>query len=288
MTAGVVALQPLANSEILCKYADVLRVGHLDLNGKTIRWDTSNGKQLESFCQEFVGGLRQLEPLSPWDTSALCRAVHWFCKAVSINYVLSEVLSLFTQKFGAQCAVRTTSSKGESLVGYKCEVFTRGLESTMRVSVNFSGKGNIICCKPGSAKTQVKGTLSCLQTEFPLPPEAGYTPTFHLHMTLRGSRTSRFVARVARTCSAGMPPALEKVLALEPLDSPCDAPPGGKPVLSTASQGDSTSAGRSGGLSDPDDDDDEALLSVPLSFTPHSVRWDVGQTCGLPPGRIRL
>mmetsp|Transcript_52080 Transcript_52080/g.134299 ORF Transcript_52080/g.134299 Transcript_52080/m.134299 type:complete len:285 (+) Transcript_52080:30-884(+) len=284
MDAGITLPQPLAE-EILWQYADVLRVGHLRLNGREIRWDTSasNLQQLQSFCKEFVGGFRQLEPLASWEDAVLCRAVHWFCKVVSINYVLSEVLDLLRQTLGAQCAIRTTGDRGASLVEYSAEVRP---DCSMRICVSFKGKGNIICCDPATRKKQIRGTLSSLETEFPLPPGIGFSPEYHLQMTLKGSQTSQFVQWAARTCAATQTRPRQIVSLEAPLrtgDLETCGTPGGFSVLSTMSLGSVLS-----GMSAPlESDDDGALFSVPLTFTANSVQWGIGHASSAP-GLIRL
>mmetsp|Transcript_52081 Transcript_52081/g.134302 ORF Transcript_52081/g.134302 Transcript_52081/m.134302 type:complete len:285 (+) Transcript_52081:85-939(+) len=284
MVAGTSLPQPL-EEEILRQYADVLRVGHLRLNGREIRWDTSasNLQQLQSFCKEFVGGFRQLEPLASWEDAVLCRAVHWFCKVVSINYVLSEVLDLLRQTLGAQCAIRTTGDRGASLVEYSAEVRP---DCSMRICVSFKGKGNIICCDPSTGKKQIKGTLSSLETEFPLPPGIGFSPEYHLQMTLKGSQTSQFVQWAARTCAATQTRPRQIVSLEAPLrtgDLETCGTPGGFSVLSTMSLGSVLS-----GMSAPlESDDDGALFSVPLTFTANSVQWGIGHASSAP-GLIRL
>jgi len=287
MDAGITLPQPLAE-EILWQYADVLRVGQLRLNGQEIQWDTSasNHQQLQSFCKAFVGGLRQLVPLASREDTVLCHAVHWFCKVVSINYVLSEVLDLLRQTLGAQCAIRTTGDRGASLVEYSAEVRP---DCSMRICVSFKGKGNIICCDPSTGKKQIKGTLSSLETEFPLPPGIGFSPEYHLQMTLKGSRTSQFVQRVAMTCAATQTGPRQIVSLEAPLrtgDLETCGTPGGFSALSTAS----LVSCNSEKSAPSESDDDDALFSVPLSFTANSVKWDTGRanTAGRTPGPIRL
>jgi len=76
-----------------------------------------------------------------------------FCKVVSINYVLCEVLQIVKEKVGKECSINTT---GRGL-DYCVEMQP---DHIMRVHLTWKEKGNIMHCDPRTAKKQVKGTLS--------------------------------------------------------------------------------------------------------------------------------
>jgi hypothetical protein len=199
--AGDTAMLPqLLADEVLRQYADVLRVGHVVVNGKDVSWDTSasNSVQLHHFTVEFVKALRQCPELSNLDDSTFCNTAYWFCKVVSINYALSEVLDLLTQKIGAVCSINTCTKGGQSqsLVSYRVDVRSK---HAMRVSMAWQGKDNVVACDPKTGKRRSKGTLSRVETVFPLPPDFDFVPTYTLHMRLKGSRTSRLISAVACT-----------------------------------------------------------------------------------------
>lgn len=270
--------------EVLCQYADVLRVGSLTLNGVRVSWDTSssNSGQLESFNSKFLTALRRVPGLSCASVVDFCQVSHWFCKAVSINYALSEVLMLLQERlgerFGAVCSVRTCASDGTQLVSYSVIVGC----TTMRVQVRWTGKGNIICCYPKTGQSKVKGTLSHVETEFPLAPEADFRPTYRIHMKLRRSRTRRLLSKVTRPfIGPGRCPPVEEVSPEAPLrSSSCSTPPGDDKSFDSPGLSGSAST-TSSNLSveptvafseDSDFEEHDLLFPAPLTLEPHSVR----------------
>jgi hypothetical protein len=193
------ALPQLLADEVLRQYADVLRVGRVVVNGVDVSWDTSasNGVQLQHFTAEFVKALRRFPELASLDDSTFCNTAYWFCKVVSINYALSEVLDLLAQKVGAVCSINTCQRGGQSLVSYRVDVRSK---HSMKVYMEWQGKDNIVSCDPRTGKRRSRGTLSRVETTFPLPPESTFVPTYTLHMRLRSSRTSRLMSAV--TCAS--------------------------------------------------------------------------------------
>jgi hypothetical protein len=175
-----------AAKEVHQQYADVLRAGKIRLNGEWVIWctNTSTELQLASFHAAFVAKLNSVTSLIT-DTDVTLRNVPYlFCKAVSFNYVLIEVLELLKRKTGAACTIETRSSLGDSLVEYSVDFLP---ENVMQVCVTFNGQGNVVCHDPENAETQVKGTLSCLKAEIPLPPKADFSPVYSLGLSLDGS-----------------------------------------------------------------------------------------------------
>lgn len=218
---------PLAE-DVLRRYADVLRVGNLEVNGEVIKWhtETSSDKQLENFCTALYGRLRQLPELDPASDDTLRQAAYWVCKAVSINYALIEVLYLVKRKVGVMCSIETRDDVG-GLVSYSIEAKTT---ASMRIRLNWRGKNNIVHHDPQTAVKTVKGTLSCVETEFALPPSRWFVPSYHLEMKLRQSTASKFFSVVACK-SKGILPA-ETVHIQDPLrlDYPAEPPQAQVPV----------------------------------------------------------
>jgi len=204
-------------SEVLRCYADVLRVGRVTVNGTKLAWktSTSNDDQLVNFSAVFTEALRGVV-----DDSLLRQVTHWFCKSVSINYGLSEILALLQRRLGepagARCSVLTRGPTGAVAVDYSVDVVPA---QTMRVRVAWKEKDNIVCCSPESAKRVVCGTLSYIETEFPLPPGRDFRPTYCVQMQLKGSRASEIVRTVVRTWCGTGPDPVELVSPETPLHS---------------------------------------------------------------------
>eukprot|EP00928_Gymnodinium_smaydae_P005035 TRINITY_DN11733_c0_g1_i3.p1 TRINITY_DN11733_c0_g1~~TRINITY_DN11733_c0_g1_i3.p1 ORF type:complete len:125 (+),score=19.83 TRINITY_DN11733_c0_g1_i3:151-525(+) len=116
MVAAVAGISPRAQTqlpppvaeELLRRYADILRVGRLTVNGRVTAWDTDTSTefQLRGFCESLGRRLRDLLPdFAKKDPASLTLASFWLCKAVSINYVLIEVLLLIRQRLGMFCTI---------------------------------------------------------------------------------------------------------------------------------------------------------------------------------------
>jgi hypothetical protein len=224
MTLGAAGLPHHLADEVLRQYADVLRVGHVVVNGMDVSWDTSasNSVQLQHFTTQFGKALRQIPELASLDDATFCNTAYWFCKVVSINYVLSEVLGLLKQKVGAVCSINTCNQKGgQSLVSYRVDVRSK---RAMRVSMAWHSKDNVVSCEPRTGKRRSQGTLSCVETVFPLPPDPDFVPTYTLHLRLKGSRSSRLFSAVA--CASSIQGQAssreERLLVRSPLQSTAD------------------------------------------------------------------
>jgi len=186
--------------DILRKYADVLRVGHIDVNGTTIRWDTqdaSNEAQLHRFCNALIAAFKNLREAKGFQEDALHEAVYCVCKAVSINYVLSDVLQTVSQRVGEPCSIETCRKDGSSMVSYSVEVLDM---QRLQVRMHWHGRGNIFSCNRTTAKKKVRGTISALETEFSLPLLSEFVPTYQLAWKLKRSTIQRIVSTLA--CSA--------------------------------------------------------------------------------------
>jgi len=217
MAPGHSSMSRVLAAEVLRWYADVLRVGRLTVNGTKLAWrtSTSNDDQLSDFSTVFTDALRGVI-----DDSHLRQVTHWFCKSVSINYGLSEILSLLQHRLGesagARCSVMTRSATGAVLVDYSVDIVSA---QTMRVRVTWNGKDNIISCSPETAKRTVRGTLSYIETEFPIPPGQDFRPTYSVQMQLRGSRATELLRTVARSWCGSVPDSVELVSPETPLHS---------------------------------------------------------------------
>lgn len=168
-------------SDILDNYADVLRTGRLFFNKKLMTWptDTSKDFQLAGFAVAFLSHLHQV-PAGPVAVEQIrWSAVYCFCKAVSINYVLIEVLSYFRAKTGTNCTIETLGEDSMPLLEYHLEYRSDG---TLTVRLVWNGSDNIVSCSPDSVKKQIQGTLSSLETSFCIPVAKDFSPTYILHV----------------------------------------------------------------------------------------------------------
>jgi len=196
--------RPLAE-EILRQYADVLRVGQLDVNGAEVKWDTrdaSNRSQLHGFCSAFVNSLKRLREAEGLHETVLREAVYCLCKGVSINYALSEVLQLVSKRVGEPCSIGTSGKDGRSLVSYNVELLP---SHRLRVRMSWIGNGNIVSCNRTTAKKRVRGTLSLVETEFALPPEPDFVPVYKLQLKLKRAPLQRLVSAIVSPCKGAAP-----------------------------------------------------------------------------------
>ena len=80
-----------------------------------MRWqtDSSTENQLHHFCDSFFSRLTELLPdMAASNPDILRFAAYWYCKSVSINYALVEVLLLLKQKVGVLCTIETRGEHG--------------------------------------------------------------------------------------------------------------------------------------------------------------------------------
>lgn len=212
-------LPPDLAAEILHRYADVLRVGRLILNGSEVCWSTSGSteSQLEALSTSFSKSLKDLPEVRDLEDSILSRVVYWFCKVVSINYALSDVLDVVKSKLGEGCSIMSSGHSGRRCVEYNVEVLP---DRKMRAFISWQQKGNVVYCDPRTAKKKVKGTLSSLVTEFPLPPEHDFTPTYRLHLKEKRSRKQKMISKMSSLLVKQRPHHYDESLVLDsPLHS---------------------------------------------------------------------
>jgi hypothetical protein len=158
--------------DILLSYSDILRVGRLRFNGELLAWSTkgTTRHQLEAFAEALVPPLRSLPDVSSevLDDIELFELLVSICKAVSINYIVHEVLDLLRTKTGHICSVQTRDDKGCQIEYF---VNTRpGLR--FEAGIAWTSKNNIVACSPDAKRMRVVGTLSRVQTDFSLLPQA--------------------------------------------------------------------------------------------------------------------
>lgn len=211
---AVTVPQPLA-SEILREYADLLRVGRLRVNDEEVCWSTSGStkSQLQAFSTAFIASLKRTSETKRFEDAVLAQMVYWMCKVVSINYALAEVLCTVRARLGTGCCIKTTGSRGETLVDYSLEVLP---EQLARVRMTWSGRGNVICCNPKTGKAKAKATLRYLETEFLLPPGPEFTPTYTLDLATMRSPSQRLISKVLRRTTRSS----SEISVDEPLSSP--------------------------------------------------------------------
>lgn len=178
------------SEEVLRQYADVLRVGRMRVGCETVSWDTqlSSADQLQSFCQAIAVALQRVPELSGLGDDVLAQASYWLCKVFSINYALVEVLAFVRGRVGPMCSIKTCGDDGASLVDYSVEVVPE--TGSLRAAMTWRLAGNVVQCVPKRVRPKVRGTLSCLETEFPVPPEFGYTPVYRVHSRFQGDSKS--------------------------------------------------------------------------------------------------
>mmetsp|Transcript_41445 Transcript_41445/g.117329 ORF Transcript_41445/g.117329 Transcript_41445/m.117329 type:complete len:280 (+) Transcript_41445:122-961(+) len=220
-TAASVACEPHAE-QILTRYADLLRVGQLCINGRRVFWNTNaaNRLQLERFCAAFVGELKQLPAVRALEDEVLLKAAHLVCKALSINYVLGELMSVIRSRLkGKATDMYSISANGSSSPRPEYGVDVAADGGTVRAYVRWTGRGNIVCCDGRTAKMKVKGTLSHVETRFPMSPEPGFMPVYSMRVELQRSRLERFTSRLGHACNATAGPSrLPSVDQLQPGD----------------------------------------------------------------------
>lgn len=196
MADGADALPPEVSEEILRWYADILRVGRIRVNGAEAAWntDTSTELQLQGFCAALFERLSAILPeVANREPATLCLAAYWLCKSVSINYALIEVLLMVRRRVGVLCTIETREQGGDTLVEYNVDVLPG---PSMRVSLAWRRGENIVYCNPVTAEHQVKGSLSLIATEFRLPPDPNYVPSYTLKMRLHRSLASNLMSRI--------------------------------------------------------------------------------------------
>eukprot|EP00927_Polykrikos_kofoidii_P043943 TRINITY_DN38053_c0_g6_i1.p1 TRINITY_DN38053_c0_g6~~TRINITY_DN38053_c0_g6_i1.p1 ORF type:complete len:315 (+),score=45.96 TRINITY_DN38053_c0_g6_i1:65-1009(+) len=278
--------------EVLRQYADVLRVGRMRVGSETVSWDTqvSPANQLQSFSSVVTLALQRLPELNCLGDEVLAQSAYLLCKVFSINYALVEVLDFIRQRIGPMCSIKTCGDDGRSLVDYSVEV---GSETgRLRAAMTWKLDGNVVQCSTKRPRPKVRGTLSRLETEFPVPPEFGFAPIYQLHSRLPGDSKSTLRLLPTLGCLPSRthakkqrPPATITMEA--PLCGDCMFL-GGKKLLSPKSSGTvSTCDGETAPLDAFDvgvlgsSDDDTELVPLPTrTLTARTVRQRVGGRLG--------
>jgi len=180
------ALRPRIAEEVARQYNDILRVGHMHLNGERIQWSTESTTELQmrSFCESFCSVLARQPEAADLDAAVVCETAYWFCKAVSMRYVpIIEVL----QKVSAT-RIDTTSCEGFVSLEYVAELLPTHV---MRASLQWHGSDNMVSIDPFTGKLTVQGTLASLDTEFPVPCGPGFLPAYQLQMKFNRQQLQR-------------------------------------------------------------------------------------------------
>lgn len=179
--------------EILTKYADILRVGLLTMNGEPLTWDTcgSKEKQLQNFSTTFCSKLQSVLP-EQLAEDVLRRTVYWVCKSMSFDYVLIEVILLLQQRVGCMSTI-VTQNKNGTLVDFCIDVLPG---PRLHVYLKWRGTGNIVEVSPETGIRKVKGTFFELSTEFKLPPDQSFVPEYKLKLQLGNSMAMRLASQV--------------------------------------------------------------------------------------------
>lgn len=225
--------------EIINQYADVLRLGSLRVNKEVITWDASAqctpSMRLAHFHSVLDVALRSIPGLQGLTDRARSEGiVYWVCKALSINYGLAEVLRLIACKVGAECSIESYSQGGcAHPVEYALSVEPG---PSLRVSIFWGARGNLVSYDARTARKEVRGTVSRIETQFGLPPERGFLPEYHVELELCESRViPRFLPFF--TCSPQVDIhgdlSFERLCVATPLRKTLERAPPSKPKLST-------------------------------------------------------
>lgn len=181
----VTALPQSVAAEILHHYADVLRRGSLRVNGVLVSWDASLQRlpeeRLDGFSSALSKAMRAVPEVGQLADESFCGgAAYWICKALSINYAMSEVLHMVKRKVGRACSIESWSGQGaQNKAEYSIEIRSG---PSLLVGISWCCSGNLVACDPLTAEKEVKGTISRIETEFSLPPPCGFTPAYHVEM----------------------------------------------------------------------------------------------------------
>jgi len=217
MSSAAAMLVPRAlNEEMLERYCDVIPVGRMLVNGEEIMWPTagSNARDLGTFSAVFCNALRKLPHLESLPNETIAQAAYWFCKAVSINYVLCDVVAELNAKIGKDCSIETTDRHGRSILDYCVDV---NADHTMRVRLSFRGKDNIVHRDWHSGRKSVEGTVSSLTTDIPLCPPDDFTPVYEMDMKLKQPGTNRMLAKITRTEKKRKSSGVERICVKTPI-----------------------------------------------------------------------
>jgi len=161
-----------------------------------------------------------LPELGKASDEVLQQAIYWVCKAVSINYALIEVLLLVRRKAGCMCTIETADALG-CMVTYVIEARPKQM---VHIRICWRGKNNIVYRDPLTASKKVKGTLSCMETEFPLPPVKRFAPAYRLHIEFKRSLSAKLASTMTCKDVRSKHGVAETVLIEDPLHSEAVVP----------------------------------------------------------------
>eukprot|EP00929_Paragymnodinium_shiwhaense_P020369 TRINITY_DN13602_c0_g1_i4.p1 TRINITY_DN13602_c0_g1~~TRINITY_DN13602_c0_g1_i4.p1 ORF type:complete len:380 (+),score=101.33 TRINITY_DN13602_c0_g1_i4:75-1214(+) len=174
---------PEASRAISQKYADILRVGRMKLNNEIIEWPGSVDEKIQEFQTAWVAGVKANLMTKSFDDISLLRFGYLYCKLVSINFVIADVMAVLQKKTGVMCSVETVDPKsGAHLAEFGASIVPG---PQLKAWVAWPGQDNIIHRDPKKGQRVVKGTLSRLETRVKLPIEPGVVPDYTLKMMLK-------------------------------------------------------------------------------------------------------
>jgi len=199
-TAVPMACPERTVKDLISRYADILRVGSLRFNGESLTWCTngSTESQLEAFVAVVLPQLQQLPDVvkKGLDHDNLIEMLLCICKAVSINYVLFDVLNLLQRKTGKLCNIESRAKNGANSAQYFVNT-SPGL--FFDAGITWAMCDNVTACEPGACKKQVMGTLSKVQVGFSwLPASLCERPACKVTLELKKSLLGQVLAFTCR------------------------------------------------------------------------------------------
>ncbi|KAF4655919.1 hypothetical protein FOL47_009223 [Perkinsus chesapeaki] len=173
-TQGEVAYRAECRREILNKYADLLRVGELWINGQPTRWQTGGfGKEgwFDHFELAFRARLRELERaglVPPCGLADEITLIYWVCKLTSINYCLWEICSYIRESLEKSRMIILETfdpvDPTESILVYSLTLVGA---ATGSICMSWT-KGNNIMYVNRHGERKCKGTVKTIETQVPL------------------------------------------------------------------------------------------------------------------------
>ncbi|EER00481.1 hypothetical protein Pmar_PMAR018364 [Perkinsus marinus ATCC 50983] len=192
------------------KYADLLRVGELWINGEPTRWRTKGyGKEawFDNFELAFRARLRQLERsglVPPCDLASEITLVYWVCKLTSINYCLWEICSYIQQSLekSRMVILETFDSSNPTLSILEYSLTLVGA-ATGTICMRWTKDNNIMYVNRHGQR-RCKGTMKTIETQVPLrllsdPEVENFRPIYDVDMELIVPRSigDRIVGRLS-------------------------------------------------------------------------------------------
>eukprot|EP00450_Noctiluca_scintillans_P001723 CAMPEP_0194488530 /NCGR_PEP_ID=MMETSP0253-20130528/8419_1 /TAXON_ID=2966 /ORGANISM="Noctiluca scintillans" /LENGTH=348 /DNA_ID=CAMNT_0039328905 /DNA_START=74 /DNA_END=1120 /DNA_ORIENTATION=- len=177
------ALPSAIASAILASYADIVRVGKLDLNGEELTWDThgTTEQQLNRLASRLFDELRNHSASAQARDVDLHQAIFYICKSVSFNYALFSFMLQLYETTGYMSTIETTDREG-LLVNFDIDATQWPQVST---SILWRRGDNILQVDPALGTRVVRGSLSMLSTEFSVPPPPNFIPQYDAKMSIK-------------------------------------------------------------------------------------------------------